>query len=66
MIHFEEEDRSATERLRKMVVEPSTWRGVGGLLVTLGLVSAGSVDAVVAIGAGVLSLVEIVRRENAR
>lgn len=65
MIRFEE-DRSAADRLRQMAVEPSTWRGVGGLLVTLGLVSAGSVDAVVAIGVGVLSLVEIVRRENAR
>lgn len=63
MIHFEE-DRSAADRLRKMAVEPSTWRGVGGLLVALGLASSGSVDAVVAIGAGVLSLVEIVRRES--
>ena len=65
MIHFEE-DRSAADRLRQMAVEPSTWRGVGGLLVTLGLASSGSVEAVVAIGAGVLSLVEIIRRENAR
>lgn len=65
MIRFEE-DRSVADRLRQMAVEPSTWRGVGGLLVTLGLASAGSVDAVVAIGVGVLSLVEVVRRENAR
>lgn len=44
--------------------EPSTWRGLGGLLVALGLASAGSVDAVVAVGAALLSVVEVVRRES--
>lgn len=63
MVQFEGQS-TATERLRKMAVEPSTWRGVGGLLVTLGLASSGSVDAVVAIGAGLLSLVEVIRKES--
>lgn len=48
------------DRLR----EPSTWRGVSGLVVALGLASAGEVDAVIAVGAALASLVEIVRRER--
>lgn len=44
--------------------EPSTWRGVGGLLVSLGLASVGSVDAVVAVGTALLSAVEVLRKEK--
>lgn len=65
MIQFEEKN-TVKDRLRKMAVEPSTWRGIGGLLVTAGIASTGSVDAVVAIGAGLLSLVEVIRREPPR
>lgn len=49
---------------KKRVLEVSTWRGVGGLLVALGVASAGSVDAVVAVGAALIALVEIVRDEK--
>lgn len=44
--------------------EPSTWRGFGGLLVALGLASAGSVDAILAIGAAIMSAVEVFRSEK--
>lgn len=50
--------------IKARAVEPSTWRGVGALFVTLGVASAGSVDAVIAVGLAVVSLVEIVRREK--
>lgn len=51
------------ERVRELAKEPSTWRGIGGLLVAFGLSSAGAVDAVVAAGFAVMSAVEILRRE---
>lgn len=44
--------------------EPSTWRGVGGLVVAVGLGSAGSVDAAVSAGVAVVSLVEALRAEK--
>ena len=49
--------------LKKRVVEVSTWRGVGGLLVALGLVSAGQVDLIIAAGMAVVSVVEVIRKE---
>lgn len=54
---------NAVERLKEIALEPSTWRGVGGVIVALGIGSAGTVDAVVTIGIAVISAVEIVRRE---
>ena len=44
--------------------EPSTWRGIGALVVSLGLASAGSVDAVIAAGGALVALVEILRGEK--
>lgn len=44
-------------------MEPSTWRGIGGLLVAFGLATGGQVEALVAVGAAVLSLVEVMRKE---
>lgn len=44
--------------------EPSTWRGVGGLLVSLGLASMGSVEAAVSVGTVLLSAVEMIRKER--
>lgn len=52
------------EWLKRRAVEVSTWRGVGALLVALGLVSAGSVDAAIAAGVALIGLVEVVRRER--
>lgn len=49
---------------RRKAVEISTWRGVGGLLVALGLASQGAVDAVVAVGVAVVSAVEFFRRDS--
>ena len=42
--------------------EPSTWRGFGGLLVSLGLVSMGSVDAVISAGVALAAVVDVVRK----
>ena len=50
--------------LLNRVREPSTWRGIGGLLVAMGLASAGQVDAVIVVGAGLLSAVEVMRSEK--
>ena len=44
--------------------EASTWRGVGGLVVAVGLASQGQVDAVIAVGAALMSAVEIMRSEK--
>ena len=44
--------------------EASTWRGVGGLVVAVGLASQGQVDAVIAVGVALLSAVEVVRRDQ--
>lgn len=45
--------------------EPSTWRGVGGLVVSLGLASGGQVSAVIAAGMAIVSAVETLRSESA-
>lgn len=50
--------------IKARAMEPSTWRGVGGLLVGLGLASAGTVDAVISLGVALLALVEVVRAEK--
>jgi len=45
--------------------EPSTWRGVTGLLAALGIViSPEMADAIMAAGLGVFSLIEIFRKEK--
>ena len=50
--------------LKNRALEASTWRGVGALVVALGIGSAGTVDAVIAVGLAVVSLVEIMRKEK--
>ena len=50
--------------LKNRALEPSTWRGVGALLVALGIGNAGVVEAVVIVGLSVISLVEMVRAEK--
>lgn len=50
--------------IKARIVEASTWRGLGALVVTLGLASAGTVDAVVSVGMALLSLVEMIRAER--
>lgn len=46
--------------------EASTWKGIGWLLVAAGIVPIGAVDGVVALGVGLVGLVEIVRKEVAK
>ena len=50
------------DELKARVLEPSTWRGIGGLLIAFGLASTGQVEAIVGAGAAVLALVEVFRR----
>jgi hypothetical protein len=50
--------------LKARAMEPSTWRGLGGLFVAFGMATGGQVDALVAVGAALLSLVEVFRRES--
>lgn len=50
--------------LKARAVEQSTWKGVGWLLVALGLVPVGSVELVVSAGVALVGLVEVVRKEK--
>lgn len=50
--------------LKARVVEPSTWRGVGWLLVALGLVPVGSVELIVSAGVALVGAVEVIRSEK--
>jgi len=52
------------EVLMRKAGEPSSWKGLGWLLVALGLVPVGSVDLLVSVGVGVVGLVEMIRRET--
>ena len=51
------------EYILNRVKEPSTWKGFGWLLVALGLLPVGAVETVVAVGVGLVGLVEVVRKE---
>ena len=44
--------------------EPSTWRGVGWLLVAAGVLPVGSVDILVSAGVVLVGAVEILRAEK--
>lgn len=50
--------------LKARAKEPSTWKGIGWVLVALGLVPAGSVDLVVSAGVALVGLVEVMRAEK--
>lgn len=52
------------EFLTKKAGEPSTWKGLGWILVAVGLVPVGAVDLLVSVGVGVVGLVEMIRRES--
>lgn len=52
------------EFLRRKAGEPSTWKGLGWVLVAAGLVPVGAVDLVVSAGVALIGLVEIIRRET--
>lgn len=50
--------------IKARLVEPSTWKGLGWVLVAAGLIPVGAVEAVVSVGLGVVGLVEVVRKER--
>ena len=43
--------------------EPSTWKGIGWLLVAAGVLPVGAVEGVAGVGLGLVGLVEIIRKE---
>ena len=55
---------SMTEFLRRKAGEPSTWKGLGWVLVAVGLVPVGAVDLIASAGLALVGLVEIIRRER--
>lgn len=50
--------------LKKRAVEPSTWRGLGWILVAAGVLPVGAVEGLAALGVAVVGLVEVVRSEK--
>lgn len=50
--------------IKARMVEPSTWKGLGWVLVAAGLIPVGAVDVVVSLGLGVVGLVDMVRKER--
>lgn len=58
-----DQEKSAGDWVADRLVEPSTWRGIGWLLVAAGLLPVGSVDMVVSFGVAMVGAVEVVRRE---
>lgn len=52
------------EWVKARAVESSTWRGLGVLLVAVGVLPAGAVEVVVSLGVALVGLVEVVRAEK--
>lgn len=52
------------EWMKRRAIEPSTWRGVGWLLVAVGVLPVGAVEGITALGVAVVGLVEVVRSEK--
>lgn len=52
------------EWMKRRALEPSTWRGLGWLLVAVGVLPVGAVEGVAALGVAVVGLVEVVRSEK--
>lgn len=50
--------------LKKRAVEPSTWRGLGWILVAAGVLPVGAVEGLAALGVAVVGLVEVVSKEK--
>lgn len=48
------------------LVEPSTWKGIGWLLVAAGVAPVGAVEAIAAVGVAVIGLTEVIRKEVVR
>lgn len=54
------------EWLLERAKEPSTWKGVGWLLVACGVAPVGAVDVLVSVGVAVVGLVEVARKEGGK
>lgn len=52
------------EWMKRRAGEPSTWKGLGWVLVACGLIPVGSVEVVVSVGVGLVGLVEMIRKEK--
>lgn len=52
------------EWIKRRAAEPSTWKGLGWLLVAAGILPAGAVDAVSAAGLAIVGAVEMIRKEK--
>ncbi len=52
------------EWMKRRALEPSTWRGLGWLLVAVGVLPVGAVEGIAALGVAVVGLVEVVRSEK--
>ena len=50
--------------LKNRALEPSTWRGLGWLLVAVGVLPVGAVEGIAALGVAVVGAVEVIRREK--
>lgn len=50
--------------IKSRIVEPSTWKGLGWILVAAGVLPVGAVDGVVALGVAVVGIVEVIRSER--
>lgn len=51
--------------IKQRAVEPSTWKGAGWLLVAIGVLPVGAVEGFAAVGAALVGLVEVIRKEKA-
>lgn len=51
------------DNMSERAKEPSTWKGVGWLLVAAGIMPAGAVEGLAALGVALVGLVEVARRE---
>jgi hypothetical protein len=49
------------KRLKDFMLNMTAWRGIGGLIVSLGLATVGQVDAVIAVGVAIASAAEVIR-----
>ena len=52
------------EFLMRKAGEPSTWKGLGWLLVAAGILPVGAAESVAGIGLAVVGLVEVIRKEK--
>jgi hypothetical protein len=50
--------------LKRKAGEPSTWKGLGWLLVALGVMPVGAIEGLSAAGVALVGVVEMIRREK--